>query len=118
MNTRILALRNLILALWNRILALGRAIPQILNRFFRITERGSTVAREVRGGVVTFFTMSYILVLNPLILSAEHEGIAPLGTTEQIAAGTALVAGVMTILMGLVANYSGNKTKSASGASF
>ena len=48
--------------------------------------------REVRGGVVTFFTMSYILVLNPLILSAAHEGIAPLGTTEQIAAGTALVA--------------------------
>ena len=76
-----------------------------LDRGFHITERGSTIAREVRGGVVTFFTMSYILVLNPLILSAEHEGIAPLGTTEQIAAGTALVAGVMTILMGLVANY-------------
>ena len=76
-----------------------------LDAFFHITERGSTIAREVRGGVVTFFTMSYILVLNPLILSAEHEGIAPLGTTEQIAAGTALVAGVMTILMGLVANY-------------
>lgn len=76
-----------------------------LDRFFRITERGSTVAREVRGGVVTFFTMSYILVLNPLILSTSHEGIAPLGTSAQIAAGTALIAGVMTILMGVVANY-------------
>ncbi|MDY3678636.1 MAG: NCS2 family permease [Actinomyces urogenitalis] len=76
-----------------------------LDRFFHITERGSTVAREVRGGLVTFFTMSYILVLNPLILSTPHDGIAPLGTTEQIAAGTAFVAGIMTILMGLVANF-------------
>ena len=76
-----------------------------LDAFFHITERGSTLAREIRGGVVTFFTMAYILVLNPLILSTPHDGIAPLGTTEQIAAGTALIAGVMTILMGLVANY-------------
>lgn len=63
------------------------------------------MAREVRGGIVTFFTMAYILVLNPLVLSTSHEGIAPLGTTEQIAAGTAFVAGIITILMGLVANY-------------
>lgn len=76
-----------------------------IDRFFHITERGSTVAREVRGGIVTFFTMAYILVLNPLVLSTPHEGIAPLGTSEQIAAGTAFVAGVITILMGLVANY-------------
>ena len=39
-----------------------------LDRFFKITERGSTVGREVRGGLVTFFTMAYIVVLNPLIL--------------------------------------------------
>ena len=77
----------------------------VFDSFFHITERGSTLAREIRGGVVTFFTMAYILVLNPLILSTPHEGVAPLGTTEQIAAGTALIAGVMTILMGLVANY-------------
>ncbi|MBW3068539.1 NCS2 family permease [Actinomyces sp. 594] len=76
-----------------------------IDRFFHITERGSTVAREVRGGIVTFFTMAYILVLNPLVLSTPHEGIAPLGTPEQIAAGTAFVAGVITILMGLLANY-------------
>lgn len=76
-----------------------------LDRFFHITERGSTIGREVRGGFVTFFTMAYILVLNPLILSTPHEGIAALGTTEQIAAGTAFVAGIMTILMGVVANY-------------
>ncbi|MDO4900708.1 NCS2 family permease [Actinomyces sp.] len=76
-----------------------------VDRFFRITERGSTVAREVRGGIVTFFTMAYILVLNPLVLSTPHDGIAPLGTPQQIAAGTAFIAGIITILMGLLANY-------------
>ncbi|QQM67161.1 NCS2 family permease [Actinomyces weissii] len=76
-----------------------------LDRFFHISERGSTLAREVRGGFVTFFTMAYILVLNPLILSTPHDGVAPLGTTEQIAAGTAFIAGVMTILMGVVARF-------------
>jgi adenine/guanine/hypoxanthine permease len=80
-----------------------------LDRFFRISERGSTFEREIRGGVVTFFTMAYIIVLNPIILSVpldksgDHLGGAD-GFTA-IAAGTALVAGVMTILMGVVANY-------------
>ena len=46
--------------------------------FFHITERRSTLAREIRGGVVTFFTMAYILVLNPLILSNKDKGMAPL----------------------------------------
>lgn len=40
-----------------------------LDRFFDISARGSTVGREVRGGLVTFFTMAYIIVLNPIILS-------------------------------------------------
>ncbi|GAA4415416.1 NCS2 family permease [Georgenia halophila] len=79
-----------------------------LDRTFRITERGSTLAREVRGGVVTFFTMAYILVLNPLILSTPDSTGAFLGGENgraAIVAGTALVAGVMSILMGAIANY-------------
>jgi AGZA family xanthine/uracil permease-like MFS transporter len=82
-----------------------------LDRFFKISERGSTVEREFRGGVVTFFTMAYIIVLNPLILGFVPDidgqflggGDAP--NLAAIAAGTSLVAGVMTIAMGLVANY-------------
>ncbi|MEI2714411.1 MAG: NCS2 family permease [Nocardioides sp.] len=82
-----------------------------LDGFFKISERGSTVEREFRGGVVTFFTMAYIIVLNPLILGYATDadgkflggGDAP--NLAAIAAGTALVAGVMTILMGLVANF-------------
>ncbi|MFC7404629.1 NCS2 family permease [Georgenia alba] len=81
-----------------------------LDRTFRITERGSSVAREVRGGLVTFFAMAYILVLNPLILSGpDSQGGFLGGGTEPnrpaIAAATALIAGLMTILMGAVANY-------------
>jgi adenine/guanine/hypoxanthine permease len=84
-----------------------------LDGFFKITERGSTLSAEIRGGVVTFFTMAYIIVLNPLILgfAPDADGNFLGGGTGQgenlaaIAAGTALVAGIMTILMGVVANY-------------
>ena len=82
-----------------------------IDGFFHISERGSTLGREVRGGIVTFLTMAYIVVLNPLILGyvADSEGNFLGGGTEPnlpaIAAGTALVAGVLTILMGAVANF-------------
>jgi AGZA family xanthine/uracil permease-like MFS transporter len=82
-----------------------------IDRYFKITERGSTVGRELRGGLVTFFTMAYIIVLNPLILgfATDSDGQVLGGGTvpnlAMIAAGTSLVAGVMTILMGVVANY-------------
>ena len=75
-----------------------------LDAFFHITERGSTISREVRGGVVTFFAMAYILVVNPSILSAALPQDGSI-TAPGVAAGTALVAGIMTILMGVVANY-------------
>jgi AGZA family xanthine/uracil permease-like MFS transporter len=80
-------------------------IPAV-DSFFKISERGSTVANEVRGGVVTFFTMAYIIVLNPIILGPAKDIDGKfLGSFEAIAAGTALVAGVLTILMGVFANY-------------
>ncbi|WP_107705737.1 NCS2 family permease [Nocardioides allogilvus] len=77
-----------------------------LDGFFRISERGSTVPREIRGGVVTFLTMAYIIVLNPIILLAGKDiNGDSIGTFAQVAAATALAAGVLTILMGVVANY-------------
>ena len=74
-----------------------------LDRFFEISRRGSTVAREIRGGIVTFVTMAYIVILNPLILGgvADVSGNALDGA--QIGAATGLTAGVMTILFGLIA---------------
>lgn len=83
----------------------------MLDSFFKISARGSTVGREVRGGLVTFFTMAYIVALNPLILGftkdAEGKFIGGLDQPNLplIAAATALVAGVMTILMGVVGNF-------------
>ena len=79
--------------------------PNAVDRFFAISDRGSTVAREVRGGVATFFTMAYIVVLNPLIIgTAPDVGEHVLGVGP-VAATTTLVAAVMTLLMGLVGNY-------------
>ena len=75
-----------------------------LDRYFKITERGSTVGREFRGGIVTFFAMAYILVVNPLILSEALPEDGSI-TLQAVAAGTALVGGVTTILMGVIANY-------------
>ena len=88
-----------------------RAGSSPVDRFFKISQRGSTVGREVRGGIVTFFTMAYIIVLNPLILGFVEDGDGNLlggeapGNLAAIAAGTSLVAGLLTILMGVVANY-------------
>ena len=72
-----------------------------LDRYFRITERGSTVRREVRGGVVTFMTMAYIVVLNPLIIGLAPDADGRTLGIEAVAGVTALVAAVMTILMGV-----------------
>lgn len=89
-----------------------------LDEFFGISRRGSSVAQEVRGGLVTFFTMAYIIALNPLIIgtmpdkdgnlisglpAADPANIPP--TIAMVAAATALVAAIMTILMGVAARF-------------
>ncbi|MGQ7298263.1 NCS2 family permease [Quadrisphaera sp. KR29] len=76
-----------------------------LDRYFSITARGSTVAREVRGGFATFFTMAYIVVLNPLIIGTAADADGRVLGVPAVAAATALVAGVLTILMGVVGKY-------------
>jgi len=84
----------------------------MLDSFFKITERGSTIGREIRGGFVTFFTMAYIVALNPLIIGLTKDGDGKfLGgdgshpNLALVAAMTALMAGLLTILMGAVANF-------------
>jgi len=84
-----------------------------VDRWFMLTERGSTYGREVRGGLVTFFTMAYIVVLNPLIIGTAKDmnGEFVGGTTDvlksitMVTAATALVAGLMTILMGAIGRF-------------
>ena len=84
-----------------------------LDRFFEITARGSTATQEMRGGLATFFTMAYIVVLNPLIIGTVLDADGnllgdapdPSASIALVAAATALVAGVLTILMGVVGRY-------------
>jgi adenine/guanine/hypoxanthine permease len=74
--------------------------------YFKLSERGTNIGTEVRAGVTTFLVMAYIIFLNPLILSnmfpegAERDAFIPAA-----AAATALLAGLLTIVMGLAANY-------------
>ncbi len=67
-------------------------------RFFQFERYGTNLTTEVRSGLTTFITMAYIIVVNPAILAAAGIPVGP----STIA--TILVAGVGTILMGLLAN--------------
>lgn len=75
-----------------------------MDRFFKISERGSTLRTEVLAGLVTFATMAYILVVNPSILGALPDAAGTTLDHGQLVTVTALVAGVMTIAMGFIAN--------------
>ncbi|HSK33524.1 MAG TPA: NCS2 family permease [Propionicimonas sp.] len=89
-----------------------------LDDWFEVTKRGSTLGREIRGGLVTFFTMAYIIVLNPLIIGTVPDingnlitGMpisdpANIGVSiSMVAAATALIGGLLTILMGAYARF-------------
>src|SRR3954468_22157794 len=70
-----------------------------LTRRFSLAERGTDLRVELLGGVATFLTMSYIVFVNPAILSAAGMPF------EAVAVGTALAAAIFTLAMGLYANY-------------
>ncbi|MCK7642738.1 NCS2 family permease [Corynebacterium sp. CCM 8835] len=76
-----------------------------LDRFFHISARGSSVGTEIRAGVVTFFAMAYIIILNPLIIGTTADINGDTLGIPQVAAVTALAAGVMTIAFGVIARY-------------
>ena len=74
--------------------------------YFKLSERGTNIGTEVRAGVTTFLVMAYIIFLNPLILSNMFpEGPERDAFIPAAAAATALLAGLLTIVMGLAANY-------------
>ncbi|NWF27854.1 NCS2 family permease [Streptomyces sp. PKU-EA00015] len=75
-----------------------------LDRFFKISERGSTVAREVRGGFATFFAMAYILVLNPIILGSAKDMYGHQLDGGQLVTATVVAAAFSTLLMGVIGN--------------
>ena len=78
-----------------------------MDSYFKLTERGTSVGAEIRAGITTFLVMAYIIFLNPLILSNMFLPDSPeqAAFIPAAAAATALLAGVLTIAMGLVSNY-------------
>ncbi|HEX2049070.1 MAG TPA: NCS2 family permease [Actinomycetota bacterium] len=76
-----------------------------LDSYFEVSRRGSTVRTEVIAGLTTFMTMAYILFLNPVILNTvpDREGVQL--ERAEVLTVTALVAGVMTLAMGIYGRY-------------
>lgn len=75
------------------------SIREFLDEYFEISARNSDFLTEIRGGLATFMTMSYIVFVNPLILKvigAPYEGLF---------VATVLISALMTILMGLYGKY-------------
>jgi AGZA family xanthine/uracil permease-like MFS transporter len=70
-----------------------------MDKFFKLSEHGTTVGTEILAGLTTFLTMAYIIIVNPSILA----------TTGMDAGGvfvaTCLAAAFGTLVMGLYANY-------------
>ncbi|MFJ7998888.1 NCS2 family permease [Streptomyces sp. NPDC096310] len=75
-----------------------------LDGFFKISERGSTIGREVRGGLATFFAMAYIIVLNPIILGSAKDMYGHQLDNGQLVTATVLTAAFSTLLMGVIGN--------------
>jgi AGZA family xanthine/uracil permease-like MFS transporter len=71
----------------------------MLERLFQLKQRGTSIRTEVFAGFTTFFTMAYIVVVNPSILGQAGMPLAG------VAAATCLAAGLGSILMGVVSNY-------------
>jgi AGZA family xanthine/uracil permease-like MFS transporter len=81
-----------------------RSPDSLLERLFHLSARGSDVGTEVRAGLTTFMVMSYIIVLNAVIITAGAQ-IAGLNVPfPAVVTSTCLVAGLMCALMGLWAN--------------
>jgi len=76
-----------------------------IKQFFKLEERKSTIRIEVIAGITTFMTMSYIIFLQPLILSGKMSGIETGMQPEALIAGVCIASAFGSILMGLWANY-------------
>ena len=76
------------------------SFAESIDIFFRISERGSDIDTEIRGGIITFLAMFYILAVNPIILSSTT-GV----DFQELVGATALAACVSCILMGIYARF-------------
>jgi AGZA family xanthine/uracil permease-like MFS transporter len=79
---------------------------EAIARYFKFAERGTDFATEVRAGLTTFLVMAYIIFLNPIILRDGFKAVSGYDLDVTAAAATtALIAGLLTIAMGVITNY-------------
>jgi AGZA family xanthine/uracil permease-like MFS transporter len=71
----------------------------LIDRYFKLAENQTSVKQELLGGLTTFITMAYIVVVNPQILAQAGM------PAEGVVFATCLSAAVATLVMGLYANY-------------
>ncbi len=71
----------------------------MIERYFRLAQNQTTVRREFLGGVTTFITMAYIVVVNPQILGQAGMPV------DGVLFATCLASAAATLVMGLYANY-------------
>jgi len=83
-----------------RVGALGGGQGGVIERFFKLREWNTTVGTELMAGLTTFMVMGYIIFVNPSILTTTQQDASRAGITT----ATCLVAGVMTLIMGLFTN--------------
>ena len=78
---------------------------QSIRNFFRIGERKTTVRTEILAGITTFLTMSYIIFLQPAILSGKLSGHLTGMDSGALLVGVCVASAFGSILMGMLANY-------------
>jgi AGZA family xanthine/uracil permease-like MFS transporter len=77
----------------------------MLDRFFRLSENGTTARTELLAGLTTFLTMAYIIVVQPAVLSGQACGIETGMDFKSVMTATCLAAALATLIMGLYARY-------------
>ena len=82
-----------------------QAIKHIPDHLFRLIDREATLSGEIRAGFTTFMVMAYIIFVNPSILGGMADSTGAVLPPATILSLTCLAAGVLTIVMGLYANY-------------
>ncbi len=77
----------------------------MLERLFRLKERGTTARRELVAGATTFFTMAYIIVVQPAVLSGKMFGLSTGMDFGAVMTATCLSAALATAIMAFYAQY-------------
>src|SRR5665811_1171099 len=74
-------------------------MEKFLSNFFKLNEKSATIKNEITAGAYTFLAMSYIIFMEPAVL--RQAGMRFSG----VMTATCLCAGLMCILMGVIANF-------------